>query len=78
MVVGLGLICVSDKDLQNSRWTVESGGKGLAFLFVGLYYKQYTFARRGADVIIGYIKSWWCRRSTEQATEDETIALQPT
>jgi hypothetical protein len=71
MVAGLALICVSDNDLQNWRWTVESGAKRLAFLFVGLYYKQYTFDRRGTEWIIGYIKRWWRRRSTEQATEDE-------
>jgi hypothetical protein len=45
---------------------------------LGLYHKQYTFARRGAEAIIGYIESWWRSRGAEQATEDETIALHTT
>ncbi|KAI3660721.1 hypothetical protein MP638_001161 [Amoeboaphelidium occidentale] len=75
MVVGLGLINNTEERLKTAGWGIGSTGAGMVVIFLGLYYKQYKFARRGTEAIIGYFKRCGCGRVAQPDREAEELEL---
>jgi hypothetical protein len=70
VVIGLALVNNKDDKLSTAGWAIAGAGGATILFCLGLYYKPHTFARRGAEGLVGYIQRQPYRRVAQQTGED--------